>query len=113
MQKMFEFWVLGTLEDAPIPHEVQNIIFCLHKANDYAFLSFGGQEILPKQIFNFEYYPLEAQFFALENPQNFSLFNLRKLLENALKNEEFSRFFYGKTILFGLFESTEIFELDQ
>ena len=108
MQKMFELWVLGTLEDDPLPYEVRHIIFCLHKEG---FLSFGGQEILPKMIFNFEYYPLEAQFFPLKNPQRFSLYSLRKLLENALHSDIFATAFAGKTIHFGIFESAEMFEI--
>ena len=108
MQKMFEQWVLGTLEDDPLPYEVRHIIFCLHKEG---FLSFGGQEILPKMIFNFEYYPLEAQFFPLKNPQRFSLYSLRKLLENALHSDVFTRAFAGKTIHFGIYESAEMFEI--
>ena len=108
MQKMFELWVLGTLEDDPLPYEVRHIIFCLHKDG---FLSFGGQEILPKMIFNFEYYPLESQFFPIQNPQNFSLYNLRKLLENALHSDVFANSFADKTIHFGIYESTEIFEI--
>ena len=109
MQKMFEFWVLGTLEDDPLPYEVRHIIFCLHKDG---FLSFGGQEILPKMIFNFEYYPLEAQFFPIKKPQKFSLYNLRNLLENALHNNVFAAAFKDKKIHFGIFESVEIFEVE-
>ena len=109
MQKMFEQWVLGTLEDDPLPYEVRHIIFCLHKEG---FLSFGGQEILPKMLFNFEYYPLEAQFFPLKTPQRFSLYSLRKLLENALHSDAFAHAFQEKQIFFCAFESHKIFKIE-
>ena len=112
MEKEFIFWVMGVLEDAPIPYEVMEIYFCLHRENGNIFLSFGGNEKKEKMVFNFEYYPLEAQFFPIKNQLKFSLFSLRKLLESALTNEDFYNAFQEKNLYYSLFGSKEIYKLE-
>lgn len=113
MQKCFENWVIGTLEDSPIPHEVKNIYFCLHKDNAFSYLSFGGNEFASKNLFNFWFYPLDAQFFNLNDiSQTFNLTNLRKLIEKALHNPQFYQHFHNKQIYFGNFFSNDIYKIN-
>lgn len=112
MNSEFVFWVLGVLEDEPIPYEIQNIYFCLHRENGNIFLSFGGNEKTEKIVFNFEYYPLEAQFFKVENQYTFSLFTLRKLLENAFRNPYFFDAFLNKTVFLAVFGEKEVYKLE-
>ena len=112
MEIEFIFWVMGVLEDDPIPYEVKEIYFCLHRENGNIFLSFGGNEKKEKMVFNFEYYPLEAQFLPIKNQLKFSLFSLRKLLESAMKNEDFFNALYDKNVYFSIFGSKEIYKLE-
>lgn len=112
MKDEFVFWVLGVLEDDPIPYEVDDIYFCLHRENGNIFLSFGGNEKKEKRIFNFEYYPLEAQFFKIENQNTFSLFSLRKLLEYAQENPTFLEAFRDKNLYFAVFLEKEVYKLE-
>ena len=112
MQREFILWVMGVLEDDPIPYEVKEIYFCLHRKNGNIFLSFGGNEKKEKIVFNFEYYPLEAQFFALQEQNKFTLFSLRKLLETAMKNEDFFKAFCDKNINYCIFGGKEIYKLE-
>ena len=112
MQQFFELWVLGVLEDSPLPYEVTNIYFCLHKDNFFSYLSFGGSEFTLKKLFNFWFYPLDGQFFDLKDTsQNFNLFNLRKLIENALKNKNFKSAFKNKKIFYGNYKDTLIYKI--
>ena len=46
----FIFWVMGVLEDDPIPYEVTKIYFCLHRENGNIFISFGGNEKTEKKV---------------------------------------------------------------
>lgn len=112
MVNEFIFWVMGVLEDDPIPYEVKEIYFCLHRENGNIFLSFGGNEKKEKIVFNFEYYPLEAQFFPIIDQNKFSLFSLRKLLESALDNQDFFNAFFEKNINYSVFGSKEIYKLE-
>ena len=112
MKNEFIFWVLGVLEDDPIPHEVKDVFFCLHRENGNIFLSFGGNEKKEKRIFNFEYYPLEAQFFPIPNQNTFSLFSLRMLLEDALNSQTFSTAFEGKNLFYAVFNQKEVYKLE-
>lgn len=112
MVNEFIFWVMGVLEDDPIPYEVKEIYFCLHRENGNIFISFGGNEKTEKKVFNFEYYPLEAQFFPIIDQNKFSLFSLRKVLETAFKNEDFFNAFLEKTAHYCVFGGKEIYKLE-
>lgn len=112
MQDEFIFWISGVFEDTPLPHEISNIYFCLHTDNNAKFLSFGGNEQKLKKLVSFEFYPLEAQFFPIKNYETFSLFSLRKLLENSCNKSKFITEFQNKTIFYGTFGSNNIYKLE-
>lgn len=112
MVESFVLWVMGVIEDTPLPYEVKFFTFCLHEECGNSYISFGGNEILPSHIFNFEYYPLDAQFFGPITLPNFSLFSLRKLLEKAIKDKSFAASFSNKNIFFGRFGQNKTYKLD-
>lgn len=113
MHKNFQAWVLGVFEDTPLPLECKNVYFCLHKDNAFSYLSFGANEFELNKLFNFCFYPLDAQFFDIQDiSQNFSLYNLRKLIENALNDNCFYTEFLDKSIFYGNYQSSDIFKIN-
>lgn len=112
--RYFIDWVVGTIEDFPIPYEISDIFFCLHCDNFYYYLSFGGNEKQEKMVFNFEYYPLEAQFFEIANlEKEFTLYHLKILVRKALKNNYFRSFLFNKNIFIGVFGENEAYQVEK
>lgn len=112
MKNYFLFWILGVFEDTPLPYEIKNIYFCLHRENDFYYISFGGSELPLERIFNFEYYPLEAQFFNIwKFDKLFTLHSLKILLQDLEQTKKFSSVFNGTAIFFGVFGEKEIYLL--
>lgn len=98
------FWLNGIEEETPLPYEINHIYFCLHKSNDYIFISFGGNQFETERAFNFEYYPLEAQFFNVyKYDKNFNLLKLRTMVEKLLQNSFFYNLFLNKMINISVF----------
>lgn len=109
----FCYWVSGIFEDDPIPYEIKFIYFALHKQNNHTYISLGGTEQPLKRICNFEYYPLEAQYFNIQKyNKNFDLFCLRKLIEKSLKNNVINQYFNKKTLFFGIFFEKNVFFIE-
>ena len=57
-----ESWLTGLVEDDPIPYEIKHMIFFYTNANNCFVLKMGGFEILPKKVYEPDFFPLEAQF---------------------------------------------------
>ena len=111
MFKNFIYWLESIEEDTPLPYEINHIYFCLHKSNDYIFLSFGGNQHEDERAFNFEYYPLEAQFFDVHKyDKNFNLLKLRTLVEKILENSFFHNLFFNKMIYISFFGENNRFK---
>jgi len=103
-------WLLGLFEDDPIPYEIKNLYFILHKENNAPFLSFAGSELPLKKLINFEYYPLEAQFFPTHKFQkDFNLTNLKSLVEKLQNDKAIEEIFIEKTLFIGIFGQKEIY----
>ena len=100
--KHFSFWLNGIEEDTPLPYEIKHLYFNFHRINKY--ISFGGNQFANKRAFNFEYSPLEAQFFNVEKyDRNFSVLKLRTLVENLLDDSFFYKLFLNKNIYISYF----------
>lgn len=111
MFKRFAYWLESIEEDTPLPFEINHIYFCLHKSNNYVYLSFGGNEFEIERAFNFEYYPLEAQFFNVyEFDKNFDLLKLRTLVEKILRKQFFHKLFFNKMIYISIFGENNRFK---
>lgn len=99
----FLFWTLSVVEDEPIPFEVKHIYFCLNLRAKTMVLSFGGREQLQNPLFDFEYYPLEAQYFSnfyfagLEEVFTAKILT-KELLEKSLERSNFKKEFKNKYI---------------
>lgn len=111
IQSLFESWVIGIFEDAPLPYEINYIYFCLSRNNNTNFICFGGNELELKLALNFEFFPLEAQFFQFVNI-DFTLFDLRKLVETSLKNEQFAKHFQQKQLFVAILNTKDIYRLE-
>lgn len=113
MLQEFIDWIVGLIEDDPIPYEIEYLIFCLDKSNDFEHIMFAGNEKLEKCFLNFEYFPLEAQFFNVYKfKKNFSLFDLRKLIENALHFKNFKKIVENKKIIYGIYGENVIYSVE-
>ena len=109
MYQEIKKWLLGLFEDDPIPFEVVNLYFLLHREGEYFYISFGGNELPLKRLFNFEYYPLEAQFFDVYKfNKHFTLTNLKLIVEKLEIDKDFLEIFKEKTIYIGIFGKKEI-----
>ena len=113
----FMFWLLGIEEDTPIPYEIKYLYFCIHRENGGVFLSFGGKENADDLALNFDYMPLEAQYFYSNKLETSNVFfKVRKLIENVLTDSSFNYLNskdlflaeYGKEIIYNFRQNTSI-----
>jgi len=74
MEYYFSEWLLGLIEDDPIPYEIKYLTFIITEFDDRYELSLTGSEQKPLVCEPDFYYPLECQCFY-----NTSYFNLRPL----------------------------------
>ena len=112
----FLYWILGIQEDDPLPHEINYVYFLITFSNNTCTLVYAGSENFEKQLVNFEYFPLEAQYFYNQTFNqiteiNLALLALKQLLEDSFDNKKFKIMFKNKKIYFGEFaKSVTIFE---
>lgn len=112
MREDFLLWLSGIQEDDPLPFEIKYIFFCVHTENTGVFFSYGANEKEEVQAFNFEYYPLEAQYFYHKNIEKGNAFEiLRDLGQAALDDERTKRIFYNKTVYLAEFGKAPVFKL--
>ncbi len=110
----FIFWLKGIEEDTPLPHEIQHLYFCLHTSNNYLYISFGGNQFEEKIVFNFEYYPLEAQFFNIYSyDKKFNLKKLRILIEKIIELPYFQTLYKNCYIYISYFGEKYNFIIDK
>lgn len=99
----FLSWILGLIEDNPIPFEIESLVFYINKNNE---IGFSGTERKNVTLTDrFFYNPLEAQYFFC--PQIYKIMFecdgqkklgiLKNLLEALKKDKNFKKFniFYG------------------
>lgn len=97
MEADFLNWFIGITEDTPIPYEIKHIFFCLTRVDFYFYISVGGSEFF--QTDNFDFYPLEAQFFDIKKyTNNFTFSNLKNLVQKAQKDKNFQKICENKKI---------------
>jgi len=114
MLKYLASWIEGIEEDSPLPYEIKHIYFCLHRSNNYFYLSYGGNQFESEMIFNFEYYPLEAQFFEVYSfDKNFNLNKLENLVEDLFDNAFFRNLFMDKFVYVAMFGTNEVFKINK
>lgn len=102
----FKRWIIGMQEDDPLPYEIRYVYFLITFTNNSCSLMFCGSENFEKQLINFEYFPLEAQYFF--NPTlsqitelNLAMIVLKQLLEDCFDDNAFKKVFKGKHIYYG------------
>ncbi|MDD2445899.1 MAG: hypothetical protein PHX09_03720 [Clostridia bacterium] len=114
MLKDFSFWLEGIEEETPLPYEIKHIYFCLHRSNNYFYISYGGNQFDSEMLFNFEYHPLEAQFFEIYcYDKFFNLNKLENLVEDLFDNVFFRNLFANKFVYVAVFGTNEIFKINK
>lgn len=110
MKEEFFLWLSGIEEDDPLPYEIGYIYFCVHKANGGAYFAYYASEIEQKLALNFDYFPLDGQYFYHEEIEGGSPFyKLRALIEEFLNTPE-SYFLKDKKIFIAEFGKETIFD---
>lgn len=109
MPEDFVFWIKSIVEDDPIPYEINHLYFALSLKNKIASLSLGGRELGNEIIGDFEYFPLEAQFFSNQTFNNIidsylAKLAVKELLDYALDDPEIRKTFKNKNIYIGEFQ---------
>lgn len=105
MQKIYnEFllWILGLIEDEPIPYEIKSLVFFINENNEIGFSGSESKDI--KKIDYYFYFPLEAQFFYC--PILTKSVNIEKTLECLLKKFKQEKSFHNYNIFYGKLFST-------
>ena len=92
-------WLLGIEEDDPLPYEINHIYFYLEQN----ILGMGGTENLKTFICDFEYYPIESQFFDFQREyfNKKPLIKLKNLINDVMENIELKKIYNGKNIHIG------------
>ena len=108
MLEDFVFWIKSIVEDDPIPYEIKNIYFCLVKNKKAITLMLGGRETDKNCVCDFEYFPLEAQYFFNRSFNEIGDLYLAKLaaknlIEESLFDKDILGIFKGKTVFVGEF----------
>ena len=99
----FYFWITGIEEDDPIPYEIRYVYFSISFKNNICNLCYGGNENYQEEVINFDYFPLEAQFFLNNSFNsiseiNLALLELKHLLDDCFEKNEFKNIFKDKKI---------------
>ncbi len=110
MKEEFFFWLIDIEEGLPLPYEINNIYFCVHKQNGGAYFAYYGSENYQKIALNFDYYPLDGQYFYHKEIEGGNPFyKLRKLVEDFLYSNE-GKFLKNKRIFIAEFGKEAIFD---
>lgn len=109
MPEDFVFWIKSIVEDDPIPYEIDHLYFALSMKNKIASLCLGGREQNSEIIDDFEYFPLEAQFFFNRTFNNITdaylaKLAIKQLLDYALDDVEIRKIFKNKKVYIGEFQ---------
>lgn len=103
MVEQFVFWLLGIIEDDPLPDEVKCILFNTRINGNYKYIELKGYEKEPN-INAVAFSPLEAQFFysftlAKMQNENF-VYNAKYIINEAFSNKELKYIFKKCKIYF-------------
>lgn len=105
MIELFSFWLMSIVEDDPIPYEISSICFCYTKNGDTKTLFMGGCEFEPKPNYQFDYFPLEAQFFDCNELKKIPLAHYDEivcdLIDEGFSSDYIKCQYYGKRIYYG------------
>ncbi len=98
------FWIKDIVEDDPIPYEIRYMYFTIMKMRGDFFLMLGGTELERSEIFSFEYFPLEAQYFYDKGFSGLISERLMiELLEKVLEDKMTQKIFEGKEVFVGYY----------
>lgn len=110
MKEEFFLWISGIEEDYPLPYEIKYIYFCVHKENRGAYFAYYASENEQKYAINFDYFPLDGQYFYHEEIEKGNpFFILRELVEDFLSSPE-SIFLKDKKIYVAEFGKEVLFD---
>lgn len=96
----FIFWLKGIEEDDYLPLEIKHIYFYISGSD----IGMGGRETFSERIGDFEFYPLEAQFFNKSyNITKFDskLLKLKLLVEDSFEDKELKEIYKDRHIHIG------------
>lgn len=116
MVEQFIFWILGIVEDDPIPDEIKCILFETKIRGEYKYIILKGYENEPN-INAFTFCPLEAQWFnnttlAKMHKDNF-IYNIKYIINESFANNELKAVFKSKKIYFKYLDKIEfLFKID-
>ena len=99
----FYNWIIGIEEDDPVPYEIKHMYFAISFQNNICCLCYGGTELYQNNVINFEYFPLEAQFFHNQSfnnltEVNLAMLQLKQLLDDCIDKKQFKNIFRDKKI---------------
>lgn len=109
-----EFWLISIVEDDPLPDEIKYITFFYNENGKMFSLSMGGNELYFKNNYNFDYFPLEAQFCYDKEMMNISdeSFFVKmaiKKIDESFYNKELKKNFLNRKIYFAKYGQTPKF----
>ena len=107
----FVLWLLGIEEDDPIPYEVKHIYFYVNGKE----IGFGGRENFCQEIKDFEYYPIESQYFPYSTvvvKYNFSMTDFKLLLGEVFENEEIKKIYENKIMHIGYLYKSVVYSFE-
>lgn len=110
MVEQFIFWILGIVEDDPLPDEINCLLFETKINGDYKYLQLKGYEKEPN-VNSISFNPLEAQFFnnrtlARMKKDNF-IYNAKYIINESVANAEIINVFNNKKIYFKYLDNLE------
>lgn len=100
-------WVLGIIEDDPIPVEIKFLYFLIVPDRKGFHIEFGGKEIKEEVIYHLEYQPLEAEFFLMElnQPLNEIIALLEEAVDLIYLHDEFLALVSDKQVFISVYGS--------
>lgn len=111
MLNEFVLWLCGIEEDDPIPYEVKHIYFYINDKE----IGFGGKERYTEEIDNFEFYPIESQYFpysAKVVKDNFSMTSFKLFLGEVFENNQIKMIYENKVIHIGYLHKSVLYSFE-
>lgn len=100
MVSNFKFWLKGIEEDDYLPYEIHHVYFYVSGYD----VGIGAKEIYSELIGDFDFYPLEAQFFEKSyyiTKHDNCILRLKLLIEDAFLDKELRTIYKGKQLHIG------------
>lgn len=110
MVEQFIFWLIGLVEDDPIPDEIKCILFETKINGKYKYIQLKGYEDEPN-VNSLAFCPLEAQWFnnitlAKMYKDNF-IYNVKYIINESISNDSLKEIFMNKKIYFKYLNNME------